>query len=163
MSGKKGIHFEISERKVLLRVFDLLSVFVGLYLIGRWFEFDYFTITKEHWIWWVILAVYLTVFGTIFELYNLKQSSKLDTTFRNIILTASLTVLLYLLTPFAEQGNSEAQCILGNIYHLGLGVEVDIDKAIKWYIESAKQGYPIAENNLNTIAIVEGINVTYNI
>lgn len=99
MSGKKGIHFEISERKVLLRVFDLLSVFIGLYLIGRWFEFDYFTITKEHWIWWVILAVYLTVFGTIFELYNLKQSSKLDTTFRNIILTASLTVLLYLLTP----------------------------------------------------------------
>ena len=99
MSGNKGIHFEISERKVLLRVFDLLSVFVGLYLIGYWFEFDYFTITKERWIWLVILAIYISVFGTIFELYDLKQSSKLDATFRNIILTASLTVLLYLLTP----------------------------------------------------------------
>lgn len=99
MSGNKGIHFEISERKVLLRVFDLFSVFVALYFIGYWFEYDYLTVTKEHWVWMVILALYLTVFGTIFELYDLKQSSKLDSTFRNIILTASLTVLLYLLTP----------------------------------------------------------------
>ncbi len=66
---------------------------------------------------------------------------------------------LRLLIPFAEEGNSEAQCILGNIYHLGLGVEVDIKKAIEWYQKSAKQGYPIAENNLNTIRIVEGINI----
>lgn len=99
MATNKGIHFEISERKVLLRVFDIISVFVSLYLIGYWFEFDYFTITKERWIWMAILAIYLSVFGTIFELYDLKQSSKLDATFRNIILTASLTVLLYLLTP----------------------------------------------------------------
>ena len=99
MPDNKKIHFEISERKVLLRVFDLLSVFLGLYIIGYWFEFDYFIVTKERWLWMLVLGLYLSVFGTIFELYDLKPSSKLDATFRNIILTASLTVLIYLLTP----------------------------------------------------------------
>jgi exopolysaccharide biosynthesis polyprenyl glycosylphosphotransferase len=99
MSRKKGIHFEISERKVLLRVFDLLAVFIALYSIGYSFEFDYFKITKEYWFWSLILSLYLSIFGTVFELYNLQQSSKLDTTFKNIILTASVTVLFYFLTP----------------------------------------------------------------
>ncbi len=99
MTKKKGIHFEISERKVLLRVFDLFMVFITLYAIGSIFKFDYFTFTSEHWIWSLVLGVYLMVFGTIFELYDLKQSSKLDTTFKSLIFTASVTVLFYLLTP----------------------------------------------------------------
>jgi len=99
MSPNKRIHFEISERKVLLRFFDIIAVLIGLYAVGYSFEFDYFKITKEYWFWSLILSLYLTVFGTIFELYNLKQSSKLDTTFKNIVLTVSITVLFYLLTP----------------------------------------------------------------
>jgi exopolysaccharide biosynthesis polyprenyl glycosylphosphotransferase len=99
MASNKRIHFEISERKVLLRVFDIIAVLIGLYAIGYSFEFDYFKINKEYWFWPVILSLYLTIFGTIFELYNLKQSSKLDTTFKNIVLTVSITVLFYLLTP----------------------------------------------------------------
>lgn len=65
---------------------------------------------------------------------------------------------LILLKPLAENGHSEAQCILGNIYHLGLGVEPNIKEAIKWYQKSAKQGYLIAQNNLNTIYLMEKIN-----
>lgn len=99
MASNKGIHFEISERKVLLRVFDLLVVFIALYGVGYTFEFDYFKITKEYWFWSLILGLYITIFGTIFELYNLKQSSKLESTFKNIILTVSTTVLFYFLTP----------------------------------------------------------------
>lgn len=99
MPKKRGIHFEVSERKVLLRVFDLLAVFIALYGISYSFEFDYFKITKVYWFWSLILSLYLTIFGTIFELYDLKQSSKLDTTFKNIVLTVSVTVLFYLLTP----------------------------------------------------------------
>ncbi len=99
MASKKGIHFEISERKVLLRVLDILAALGGLYAIGYTFQFDYFTVTKEQWVWSLVLSLYITVFGTIFELYNLKQSSKLDATFRNIIITVSVTVLFYLLTP----------------------------------------------------------------
>ncbi len=99
MSKKKGIHFEISERKVLLRVFDILAALLALELIGYYFQFDYFLVTKEQWLWSLVLGSYLTVFGTIFELYNLKQSSKLDTTFKNIVITVSVTVLFYLFTP----------------------------------------------------------------
>jgi len=47
----------------------------------------------------LVLALYITIFGTVFELYDLQASSKLDTTFRNIVLTTSLTVLVYLFTP----------------------------------------------------------------
>lgn len=99
MSHKKGIHFEISERKILLRVFDIGAVLFALYAVGYSFEFDYFTITKENWTWSLVLALYISFFGTIFELYDLKQSSKLDTVFKNIVLTSSITVLFYLLTP----------------------------------------------------------------
>lgn len=98
--NNKEIHFNISERKVLLRIFDLIFSFSALYFIGLFFEFDYFTISKKNWVWTVVLFLYITVFGTIFELYDLQKASKLETTVINTILTASVTVLFYLLTPF---------------------------------------------------------------
>ena len=99
MTKRRGIHFEISERKILLRIMDILSVLGVLYIIGSSFDFEYFTVTKAQWLWSLVLALYIAVFGTVFELYDLKASSKLDTTFRNVVLTASLTVLMYLFTP----------------------------------------------------------------
>ena len=67
MSQSSGIHFEISERKILLRVFDIISVMLVLYGIGELFDFDYFQITQEHWIWPAVLALYLVIFASIFE------------------------------------------------------------------------------------------------
>jgi exopolysaccharide biosynthesis polyprenyl glycosylphosphotransferase len=99
MPSNRGIHFEVSERKILLRILDVIAALGGLYVIGYSFEFDYFTVTKENWFWSVVLGVYLTIFGTVFELYDLQKSSQLDTVFRNVILTASITVLFYLFTP----------------------------------------------------------------
>ncbi|MFK8184426.1 MAG: tetratricopeptide repeat protein [Phormidesmis sp.] len=56
---------------------------------------------------------------------------------------------LPLLTDAAESGDAEAQCLLGNIYQLGLGSTcVDEAQAIRWYHRSAKQGYSVATNNL---------------
>ncbi len=100
MSNKNSIHFEISERKILLRIFDIISVLFGLYLIGNIFDFDYFRITTEYWSWTLILILYITVFGTIFELYDLQKASKFEIIISNIVLTSSVTVLFYLLTPF---------------------------------------------------------------
>ncbi len=100
MTQKGNIHFEISERKILLRIFDIISVLLLLYGIGQVFNFDYFKINSEHWVWSIVLALYLTVFATIFELYNLQKASKLEVVVQNIILTSSVTVLFYLLTPF---------------------------------------------------------------
>ncbi|WP_418603356.1 sugar transferase [Hwangdonia sp.] len=98
--SKKGIHFNISERKVLLRIFDFISVLGVLYFVSHTFDFDYFTITKENWTWVFVLMIYILVFGTIFELYDLQKASKIETVSANIVLTVSITVLFYFLTPF---------------------------------------------------------------
>ena len=100
MSQKSNIHFDISERKVLLRIFDIAFVLGLLYLVGTIFEFDYFVINSQNWVWSIVLALYLTIFATIFELYNLQKASRFEIVVQNVILTSSVTVLIYLLTPF---------------------------------------------------------------
>lgn len=94
------IHFEISERKILLRILDIVFVLVCLQLVGSFFDFDYFKISQENWVWTIVLTVYLSVFGTVFELYNLQQASKFQTVLKNTLLSVSVTTLFYLLTPF---------------------------------------------------------------
>ena len=100
MSGKSSIHFEISERRVLLRIFDVVSVLLVLSAVGTLFDFDYFKINADHWLWSALLGFYLIVFGTIFELYDLQKASRFEVVVQNVILTSSVTVLIYLLTPF---------------------------------------------------------------
>jgi len=99
MAKKKGIHFEVSERKILLRIVDLIVVFLGVYFLSLFFEFEYLAINKENIVALVLLGAYITIFGTIFELYDLQKASKFDTTFRNVVITTSIVVLFYLLTP----------------------------------------------------------------
>lgn len=100
MSKHSSIHFDISERKVLLRFVDIASVLFTLYFVGQVFDFDYFKINQIDWMWSIVLGVYLTIFASIFELYDLQKSSRFEVVVQNIILTSSVTVLVYLLTPF---------------------------------------------------------------
>ncbi len=100
MNQKSNIHFDISERKVLLRILDVFCVLSVLYGVGLVFDFDYFKINSTHWVWSILLGVYLMVFATIFELYDLQKASNFEVVVKNIILTSSVTVLFYLLTPF---------------------------------------------------------------
>lgn len=53
-----------------------------------------------------------------------------------------------LLKPIADRGDAEAQCIVANMYQLGLGLERDVLEAVRWYEKSAEQGYGVASNNL---------------
>lgn len=99
MNSNKKIHFEISERKLLLRLFDTLLVLLVLYIISSLFDFRYFTFSKDNFIWSVVLAVYLNIFSSVFEMYNLQVASNQFQVIRSIILTTSTTVLFYLLTP----------------------------------------------------------------
>lgn len=99
MTKKHKIHFEISERKILLRLFDLIFVFLALYLVGRGFQFDYFYISVDNYYWIFVLAFYILFFGTVFEIYNLQVASNQFQIIRSIILTATATVVVYLLTP----------------------------------------------------------------
>lgn len=56
--------------------------------------------------------------------------------------TGDYTKAFELLKPVAEQGDAEAQCIIGNMYQLGIGIERSDSsgsEAIQWYIKSAEQ------------------------
>lgn len=100
MASNSNIHFEISERKLLLRVFDVIALLSGLYVVSSIFDFDYFKITHERWFWSVVLIAYYLLFSTVLEMYNLQKSSKYESTFQSLVLTVSITVLCYLLTPY---------------------------------------------------------------
>jgi exopolysaccharide biosynthesis polyprenyl glycosylphosphotransferase len=100
MNNQKKIHFEISERKILLRVFDVVFVLLGLYCISFIFHFNYFRFTATNFYWTIVLAIYINAFGAIFEMYNLQVASNHFQVLRSVILTTSTTVIFYLLTPF---------------------------------------------------------------
>ena len=100
MSQKPLFHFEISERKILLRLFDMLAVLLTLSVVGIIFKFDYFQINTSNWTWTLIFLLYLNLFGNIFELYDLQKADRFDSVLKNVLLTTSLTVLFYMLTPF---------------------------------------------------------------
>ncbi len=100
MVNNKKIHFEISERKILLRIFDVLFALLGLYLVGDiFFNFVYFNISASNFYWVIVLGAYLNIIGTVFEMYNLQVASNQFQVIKSTILTASTTVLVYLLTP----------------------------------------------------------------
>ena len=94
------MHFEISERKMILRLFDVLFVLTALYVTGNLFAFDYFAISATNYYWTIVLAIYINIFGTIFEMYNLQVASNQFQVLKSTLITVSTTVLVYLLTPF---------------------------------------------------------------
>ncbi len=100
MSKYKDIHFEVSERKILLRLFDVIFVLGALYLVGIVFQFNYFNISATNFYWTIVLGIYLNFIGSVFEMYNLQIASNQFQVIKSIILTSSTTVLMYLLTPF---------------------------------------------------------------
>lgn len=98
------INFEVSERKILLRVFDVLTVIFPLYLIGYYFEMKYFEFSGSNYYYLFSLAFYINIVGSVFEMYNLQVASNQFKVLRSTILTTSVTFLFYLLTPiFASQ------------------------------------------------------------
>lgn len=99
MVVNRRIHFEISERKILLRIFDVLSVLLALYIVSVVFNFNYFSISTSSYYWTIVLGIYINIIGTVFEMYNLQVASNQFQIVKSIVLTASTTVLIYLLTP----------------------------------------------------------------
>jgi len=99
MTKATSIHFEVSERKILLRLLDIVCVLFGIYCLELAFNYNYLVISRDNIVAIVVFIVYLSIFGSIFEIYDLQKASKMDVTFRNLVLTASTTVLFYLLTP----------------------------------------------------------------
>jgi TPR repeat protein len=66
------------------------------------------------------------------------------------------------LTPLAQQGNAEAQVVLGTMYLKGQGVARDPSQALKWYTSSAEQGNSEGQFYLGSMYLM-GAGVTHNV
>lgn len=99
MNSRQKMHFEVSERMVLLRLFDIIFVLGTLHLFGIFFEFSYFSLSFHTLAYSFMLVVYLMLMGTVFEMYNLQVASSQYQIIKSILLTTSSTVLFYFLTP----------------------------------------------------------------
>lgn len=99
MINRQQIHFEVSERRVLLRLFDLVFVLGTLHLISLLVKFDYFILANNEISTTIVLSVYLMLMGTVFEMYNLQIASSQYAVIKSILLTTTSTVAFYLLTP----------------------------------------------------------------
>jgi exopolysaccharide biosynthesis polyprenyl glycosylphosphotransferase len=93
------IHFEISERKMILYLFDLIFVWLGLYVVAYFCDFEYLKSLTTEGVPAFFLGIYLSVFGIIFEMYKLQVASNEFQILRSTILTATTTTFVYLLTP----------------------------------------------------------------
>ncbi|MFO7745752.1 MAG: sugar transferase [Psychroflexus sp.] len=92
-------HFEISERKVLLRIFDVVFVWLALFITTENSTFTYFPFKSNVWTWLITLGFYILLFGTVFEIYNLQKAESRKATVKNVVLTSLLVTLFFLLTP----------------------------------------------------------------
>ena len=93
------MHFELSERKFLLRLVDILVVLGALYLLTQVFHFTYFNFSTKTFYWSLVFSTYLLLFGGVFEMYNLQVASNPFQILKSTILTTTATVFVYLLTP----------------------------------------------------------------
>ncbi|MFQ3296137.1 MAG: exopolysaccharide biosynthesis polyprenyl glycosylphosphotransferase [Polaribacter sp.] len=98
---KQKKYFNISERKILLRIIDLLAIIVSLYLSSAFLDFKYFHFSNENiFNWLFLLVVYYLIFGEVFQLYNLEVSNNRYLIIKGLAITAFVTTIFYVFTPF---------------------------------------------------------------
>ncbi|MEQ6918737.1 tetratricopeptide repeat protein [Halomonas aquatica] len=56
-----------------------------------------------------------------------------------------------ILLPFAEQGNAEAQVVIGTLHSSGMGVDKDKENAARWFRKAANKGNAVAILNLDLL------------
>jgi len=100
LTKNNNIHFEVSERKVLLRFFDAIIVVAVLFGLNYFTAFNYLQVDFKHIPEVLVLVFYLLLFGTIFEIYDLQKASRVESILTSIIITTSTLVLFYVLTPY---------------------------------------------------------------
>lgn len=99
MQNQRKIHFEISERKILLRTFDVLFIIGSVFLTASLTDLKYFAHLESNLLWIPVLILYTTIFGTIFEMYNLQVSSYRLRVTKSLILTSIFVTTAFLFTP----------------------------------------------------------------
>ena len=121
MVSNRKMHFEISERKILLRLFDIVFVFSALFLLNFLFEVPYFNLARTHYFRPIMLIVYLTIFGAIFEMYDLQVASNQFQILRSVVLTVTTSTLVYLFTPILSPELPKQRLVILVFYFTILG------------------------------------------
>lgn len=66
-------------------------------------------------------------------------------TLKEAYLSGNHARVLEIVRPRAEQGDAEAEFLMGGIYKDGSGVEADAEKAFEWYRRSAEHGFATSQ------------------
>ena len=94
------IKYNISERKLFLRIIDVIVVGTSIFTLSNYLNFHYFKALDSNLIVWIsTLCAYVLFFGQIFELYNLKVASSRFLVIRSVLLTSLLVTIFYIFTP----------------------------------------------------------------
>lgn len=93
-------YINVSERKVVLRLFDALII-AGIFFVSDYIPyFEYISMDDEKFIVEMLtLIIYFNVFGQIFQLYSLNVASSRYKIVQSLFLTSSVTTLFYVFTP----------------------------------------------------------------
>ena len=59
----------------------------------------------------------------------------------------------------ANNGNPQAQCMVGDAYYYGMGVPINLKESAIWYLKAAEQGYPDGQFKI-ALAYLEGEGVS---
>lgn len=110
------MHFEISERRILLLVFDAVFVLSALYALSIISDYGYFVFEQRHTLRIVLLVSYIYIFGLIFEMYNLQVASNQLQILQSVIFTATATGLAYLFTPILSPELPKQRLVILTFY-----------------------------------------------
>jgi len=110
------MHFEISERRILLLVFDAVFVLSALYALSVISNYGYFVFEQRHIFRIVLLVSYIYIFGLIFEMYNLQVASNQLQILQSVIFTATATGLAYLFTPILSPELPKQRLVILTFY-----------------------------------------------
>ena len=58
--------------------------------------------------------------------------------------------------PYANAGDSNAQCMMGLLCLCEFGLSRDLEEAERWLRKAAEQNNPVAWNNLGTLLLTKG-------
>ncbi len=93
-------HINISERRILLRFFDLTAILLGAYFSSWSVKGVYFSINNERFdIWILTYLIYFYFFAEIFEMYKLNIANDIVKSIRSVLLAILATNILFFLTP----------------------------------------------------------------
>ncbi|KQO20415.1 sugar transferase [Flavobacterium sp. Leaf82] len=121
MFSNNKMHFEISERRILLLIFDAVFILSALYILSLIFDYNYFIFDTHNFLNVILLLSYLFAFGVIFEMYDLQVASNQFQILQSVIFTVTASSLAYLFTPVLSPELPKQRLIIFIFYFTILG------------------------------------------